>query len=202
MRGGSDATAAPLVFEVRRKFIHLIPLSIPLVSTFDILQKRELLIVVGVAAFLALSIDLARMRRGAVSRIFSQMFGSLLRAGERRTFIGSSYYLLGIFLALLMFPKPVAEASMYILIIGDTMAAIVGMTWGRTKIWGKSLEGSLAFFLSSCAVLAILGRVGPQIAVVGALVATIVELLPLPVNDNLTIPISSGLSMYLLLNLF
>ena len=91
---------------------------------------------------------------------------------------------------------------MYILIIGDTMAAFVGTMWGRTKIWGKSFEGSLAFFFSSCAILALLGRVGMQVAVVGALVATVVELLPLSINDNLTIPISSGVSMSLLYYLF
>jgi glycerol-3-phosphate acyltransferase PlsY len=190
------------MFEVRRKFIHLIPLLIPLVSTFDILKKQELIIVAGISTLIAFSLDIARMRRGFVSKVFFQLFGSLLRPSEKRTFTGSSYYLLGIFLALLIFPKPIAEASMFILIIGDTMAAFVGTMWGRTKIWGKSLEGSLAFLVSSCAILALLGRVGMHVAVVGALVATVVELLPLSINDNLTIPISSGVSMYLVSYLF
>ena len=191
-----------LLFEVRRKFIHLVPLLIPLVSTFDILKRNELLVVAGISTLIAFALDLARMRGGFVSKVFLQLFGTFLRPSEKRTFTGSSYYLLGIFMAILVFPKPIAEASMYILIIGDTMAAFVGIMWGRTKIWGKSLEGSLAFFFSSCAILALLGRVGMQVAVVGALVATVVELLPLSINDNLTIPISSGVSMSLLYYLF
>jgi len=192
----------PLMFEVRRKFIHLIPLLIPLVSTFDILNKQELLVVAGISTLIAFALDLSRMRRGFISKVFFQLFGTFLRPSEKSALTGSTYYLLGIFLAILIFPKPIAEASMYILIIGDTMAAFVGIMWGRTKIWGKSLEGSLAFLISSCAILALLGRVGLWVAVTGALVATVVELLPLSINDNLTIPISSGVSMYLVYYLF
>jgi len=202
MKDGGDPKTAAFVFELRRKCIHLVPLLIPLVSTFDILQKKELLYITGISTIVAFSLDLARMRQGVVSTVFLRMFGTFLRPDEKHSITSSSYYLLGIFLTILIFPRPIAEASMYILIIGDTMAAIVGKTWGRTRIRDKSLEGSLAFFIFSCIALALFGRVVPQVAILGTLVATVVELVPLPVNDNLTIPISSGVSMYLASTLF
>ena len=42
----------------------------------------------------------------------------------------------------------------------------------------------------------------PEIAIVGALTATLMELMPLGINDNLTIPVISGLVMNLVGKLF
>ncbi|MFQ6103993.1 MAG: diacylglycerol/polyprenol kinase family protein [Candidatus Glassbacteria bacterium] len=195
-----NVTRAPITFEIRRKLIHLVPLVIPLVSTFDLLQKGPLLIIVAVSTLVALWLDFARRRSGPVKTFFFRIFGSFLRKDETDTAVASTYYFTGMFLSIALFPRPIAEASMYILIFGDTMAAIVGMSLGRVKIWGKSLEGSIAFFLSSCIILSFLGRVEFVVWLPGAFVATIVELLPIPFSDNLSIPISSGLCMYLISN--
>jgi glycerol-3-phosphate acyltransferase PlsY len=202
MRTRGDAIETQLFFEIRRKLIHLVPLVIPLVSTFDLLQKTPLLIITGVSALIALLLDIARRKPGPVRNLFMHIFGSFLRRDEKRNTVASTYYFIGIFMAMALFPRPIAEASMYILIVGDTMAAIVGMSWGRLRIWGKSLEGTVAFFLSSCIMLAFLGRIEFQIGVIGALVASVIELLPIPFNDNLSVPISSGLTMYLATNFF
>jgi len=146
--------------------------------------------------------DVARRKPGPVKEVFLYLFGSFLRKDEQSNTAASTYYFLGIFVAIALFRRPIAEASMFILIVGDTMAAIVGMTWGRVKIWDKSLEGTTAFFLSSCLMILFLGRVNLWAGMIGAFVAAIVELLPVPLNDNLSIPVSSGLTMFLVSNFF
>jgi dolichol kinase len=60
------------------------------------------------------------------------------------------------------------------------------------------LEGSLAGFV--CAFLAGSFFVAPWLALIGAAVAMTVEYLPLPVNDNLMIPLCTGLTLMFLVH--
>jgi len=60
---------------------------------------------------------------------------------------------------------------------------------------GKSLEGSgacLAACLAAGAILTAITHVALWVVVVGAICATLVELLSLPPNDNLAIPLVTG----------
>jgi glycerol-3-phosphate acyltransferase PlsY len=76
---------------------------------------------------------------------------------------------------------------------------VVGRAWGRARLFGKTLEGTAACLLS-CAVIALLVPHLPlRAGWVGAGVAALVELLPIPVDDNLSIPIFSGWAMQALL---
>ena len=78
-------------------------------------------------------------------------------------------------------------ASIFILTIGDGFSTIIGCK-GRIRLpynKKKTFEGSTAFLLSS---LPAYYFVGPAIIPL-ALIATIVESMPIPVDDNLTIPI-------------
>ena len=85
-----------------------------------------------------------------------------------------------------------AIASLYILIICDATAGIVGSSWGRIRIFGKTLEGSLAFFVAGMIVIAFTMRdnlLWGTLAVIGA---ALVELIPTGLDDNLTIPLVAG----------
>jgi dolichol kinase len=103
--------------------------------------------------------------------------------------------------------------ALSLFMIGDAAAALVGISMGRIKIGKKSLEGSLACFLS-CIVLSyglfpflpgLLDRWGgtlllPVVLVTAAMV-TIFELVPLRIarniviNDNLAVPVIAGYTM-------
>jgi len=83
--------------------------------------------------------------------------------------------------------------------VGDTVAAIVGKSAGRIRIFGKTLEGSLACLLICFGITLFLPEVPFHVAIVGALVATIFELLPIPLDDNFRIPLSAGFAMELFL---
>ena len=75
----------------------------------------------------------------------------------------------------------------------DSLAAIIGRSWGTIPINGKTLEGSIAFFLSSIVIVLISSELNISIAIFSVLIATIVELYS-PLNDNLSIPISFALA--------
>ncbi len=77
--------------------------------------------------------------------------------------------------------------------VSDPIATIVGMKFGQKKIpysRSKSWIGSLSFFLTA-ALLSSLFLPIPQ-AILLALIGTIVESLPIPEWDNLTVPMTVG----------
>lgn len=150
-----------------------------------------------------LIVDFLRLHISPIKSIFIILFGSLLRKKEFTSLTGGSYLMLASLVNILIFEdRGIFMASIAFLAVGDTMAALIGLTHGRTKIFTlrKTLEGMIACFLS-CAlvsyVLSILPNVNLpfKIGLIGAGIATIIEILPLEVNDNVLIPLVSAISM-------
>ena len=109
------------------------------------------------------------------------------------------FFAMGIMLALIVFPAPVSYASIAAFAFGDGFATIFGKTFGRHAFpynKGKKIEGTLIGLVF--AFLGALVFTGPLRAVVGAAIAMIVETLPAPINDNLTMPLFAGLAMLLI----
>ncbi len=108
-------------------------------------------------------------------------------------------FALGIAISLLIFPAPIPYVAITILTLGDGFAHIFGMKFGKTHLpfnKGKNIEGSILGFLF--ASLASLIFVDPVRALIGAAIGLTIEGLPLPVNDNLIMPLASGLAITLL----
>jgi dolichol kinase len=82
--------------------------------------------------------------------------------------------------------------------VGDSSASIFGGLSGTPLPInkGKTLTGSVAGFL--LAFLAGTFFITPWKALVGAAIAMIVEALPLPLNDNIVIPLCTSLALVLL----
>jgi dolichol kinase len=100
---------------------------------------------------------------------------------------------LACWLTILLFEKSVAAAALLILACGDTAASGVGQALGGYKLReGKTLMGSLAFLVT--AFLVTLPFFPTPVAFGGALLATVVEFLPLPLDDNLSIPLTAGIA--------
>ena len=183
--------------EITRKIVHLATLVVPVGYT---LTSEETVLTFLVPFFLCfLTVDLLRHFHSGLASLFRKyFFGRVLREEEGETFMGSTYFLFSTILTILLFPKPIAISSLLILILADTAAALVGRGIGRISIFGKTLEGSLAFFLSSLLIVWIypnLNRCSGSLAVLGA---TVIEILPIKVNDNLTIPLVAGAIMFFL----
>jgi dolichol kinase len=74
--------------------------------------------------------------------------------------------------------------------VGDGFAGIVGYHFGRMKIGNKSLEGALAFFVSTSLVLfPFLGSKAFLVALAG----TLVELFSKRIDDNFLLPLVGSL---------
>ena len=150
--------------------------------------------------------ELLRLTNQEVQRQFLTHFSSLLRTHEKQKITGTGYYLLSSLLSVLFFKKELAITCLSFLVLGDMFAAIIGTRFGRTKILpNKSLEGSLACFAVCLVIGLFIARLfpehlTPQIVTIGAFTATIVEMLPLGIDDNLTIPLISGLVMQILIS--
>jgi HAD superfamily phosphoserine phosphatase-like hydrolase len=109
------------------------------------------------------------------------------------------YFAFGIVTTLLLFPAPAAGAAIAMFCLGDSAASLFGGLISTSLPFnkGKTWEGSLAGFL-----FAFLGGtffVSPLLALVGAAIAMTIEVLPLPINDNVLVPIFTGAALTLLI---
>jgi len=127
----------------------------------------------------------------------------VLKQDKRFQATGTTYFLIASLAVFLFFDKHVAITSLLFVSIGDLMAAIIGEQYGKPILSNKSLEGSFACLVSCLLIGMLMTRISPsitlEVAMVGAVSATIVELLPIPIDDNLTIPLISGGIMTLIM---
>jgi dolichol kinase len=189
-----------LASELKRKAIHLASLAIPLgyyvsPASWHAWWERGLL----AAVILSLAIEVFRLNHPRTRYIFRHFSGELLRNHEEATLLGSTYLLIACWLSIHLFSEPVAVLALLFLIVGDTVAAIVGKSAGRIRFFGKTLEGSLACFAVCYGLTAFMPGIPFPVGLVGAAVATLFELLPIPLDDNFRIPLSAGVAMELLL---
>jgi len=180
--------------EAKRKTIHSCGVAIPVVYLF--LQK-EVLILSFLLSFVLISIIEWLRFRGLVSLPF-------LRKNERKKIAAYVFFMIGAFISVLIFEKRIAIAAILMLALGDTISALAGalMTVGNAEGYKKSIkppEVMLVMFMTSLLLgYLVLGSL--PIAVLGTIGATLADGVPLkvqgiPVDDNLTIPLFSGVLM-------
>lgn len=111
----------------------------------------------------------------------------------------SSYVLIAALVAYLAFGRDIAVLSVCFLAVGDVAAGVVGWHMGRTRLFGKALEGDLACLVSCLATGFLLHYAGLNVGLVtitaGALGATLGQAISGPVDDNLTLPLLAGVAM-------
>ena len=208
-RDGGDPLA-PLksrewITEAQRKAIHLATLILPLGILHEWLpwprgrsEWRWFLIALTLGA---IALDLLRIHEHRVRGFFREFFGEMIREHERFSLLGSTYLLIAALLAVEMFPAPVAGGALGFAVLGDGVAALVGKAWGRRRVFNKTIEGAAGGFLAClawAAFLASTGRVRWEVAIAAALVASLVEILPIPLDDNLGVTLFSGYVMKLM----
>jgi dolichol kinase len=161
-----------------------------------------MLIATGILAAGSLTLELARFRYSPLNRLLVHWLSPLLKEGEDHHLTGSTYLLIASFIAFLLFDRGIAIAALLFLSLGHPAAALVGKRMPGLRVWGKSPGGTAAFVAVALLVVAVLVATG---AVqhhwglwIGAGVAGLVELAPLRLDDNLTIPLLSGGAMQLL----
>jgi dolichol kinase len=93
-------------------------------------------------------------------------------------------------LAWAVFPAPFATAALLVLGLADPVASMVGRLAGGRRFGKGSVEGFSTFV--TVAFLVLWPAVGAGPALVGAFVTAAAEVLPIPPDDNLVIPLVCG----------
>jgi len=191
--------------ELIRKGIHLFSLSIPIVYYY---MSKEIALAILVPITLAsIILDFLRYYSKTVATVFYKILGQILRkheTGGKKTLNGGTYVLISAAVCVFLFPKVLVIMSFSILIISDILAALVGMSIGKIKINGKTLEGSLAFFFSAIIVILVTPKITYSfteylIGIAGALIGTLAELYSFNLlDDNFAIPVSISGAMWLM----
>jgi len=184
--------------ETIRKSIHISSLIIPLTYKYIITFERQKLafFLLLIALIISLAIEFGRFWQKSFRKIFMRLFGLILRKHEWKDFTGATYLIFSSMLCVAFFRPDVAFCAMAFVSIGDTFAAMIGINFGKRKFLGmnKSLEGSIACFCSTF-IFALIFGLHPIVAVVGALAAALAEVWNIPVDDNVKIPLISGIAM-------
>jgi len=184
--------------DLLRETIHASGFFIPVLAGLVGVYPIALMICV-VSALYSLS-ELSRMNRKNLP-VISAITRNAASPTELYEFTAAPlYFAMGILLTLLLFPAPVNGAAIAIFTLGDSTASLFGGLISKKPLpfnKGKTVEGSLFGFFF--AFLAGAFFVSPTLALIGAAVAMTVESLPLPVNDNILIPLGAGLTLMLIL---
>ncbi len=198
----SSTTKSCLLAEFRRKSVHLFALVIPI--GYVIVPEGPAKLILAACAFIAILIDILKYYDKGFRRIFYKIFGNMLRSKEIKRFTASSYILAAGLICAFAFSKWVMVTSMVFIILGDVAGAIFGRRFGKHKTIGnKTLEGSMAFFLTAYFGAIIFKLIAlpvvPWSAIfMGALTAAVLEALPLGIDDNLSVPVLTGLLLQLM----
>ena len=186
------------VSEFSRKIFHLLNMVIPLIHVYFIEDRMEMLIFLSLMLIICFFIEVLRTQYFYLHKFFKKYLHFMMRDSEKEGEItGATWVFAGSLFTIMLIPKPFCIVALFFLAVGDTFAALVGMNYPFLKIGRKTLSGSFACFITCCIIgLLFSHSLNTSTIMFGAFIATLTELSSMKINDNLSIPIFSGLSMY------
>ena len=184
--------------EFARKAIHISNAIIPLSYFYLVQDKMNMIIILAFFVIFCFFVENGRERNSSVSIFFSKWLDFMMRDNEKEgELTGATWVFVGALFTILLVPYPYSILALLFLSVGDTFAAIIGIKFPLIKVVEKTLSGSAAGFLA-CIIIGFIVDLSIRYEIVffGAIMAMVIELIPLPINDNLSIPLFSGSAMY------
>jgi diacylglycerol kinase (CTP) len=191
-----------------RKLWHML-MGLLMVAVFlSGLSRASATLILGTMLGITLLLETARLRNPALNEAVVRFWGPIIRSCEVNRLSGTPYYLGSALIAVALFPKPIAALSLLFLACGDPMASLFGILYGKHGprfSSGKSAIGTAAGVLT-CALVSLLfwnsfpfiqGSDFFLLVVLGGLAGGLAELAPWDVDDNFSIPIVSGLTLWM-----
>ncbi len=179
---------------VLRKLIHLCGIGIPVGAYY--LPTGDFRVAAGGLFAFAVLVEVLRATRRGFRAWFSRTFGSMLIERETRGPTAATFLFAAVFLVSFLYSREVVVLCLLYLIVGDTLAYFVGMRFGRIRYPnGKSLEGTLGFVAFSVLVSLLVPGVSVFVKGTGIAIGAFLEALEKPLDDNLLLPLGSGLGM-------
>jgi len=183
--------------EYYRKIIHVFNLAIPFTYLFFFESRFQILCILVPLTVFAIVIEYLRGHSVIIKKIFDNFLISMLRLHEMDgKYTGATWLFIGSTLTVAIFPKEIAVISLIYMCIGDTVAGLVGRKFGKMKFYDKTIEGSLAGLIV-CLLSGYLVQLSLPLIVVfsGAFAAMFIELLPISIDDNISVPLFAGTIM-------
>ncbi|WP_448584741.1 diacylglycerol/polyprenol kinase family protein [Thermocrinis sp.] len=170
--------------EFRRKVFHIFGGLLWLIPLFYL--PKSLLLIFSLFVIVLNLTFVLKIAEDKIKPIYKLIYLFERERNLERPAIQALWLNLGVFLSFLFFTKECATVGIVLTAVGDGFAGLIGYHFGKIKIGEKSLEGFLAFFVSSSlALLPFLGAFSFFVAFVGALV----EILPKKIDDNFLLPL-------------
>ncbi len=169
---------------------------IVLALTFLPIQDSIAWIILGSLLAISAMIDAIRLYDSDVNRRFFRVFMALASPREAKELASSTWYLLGVLVTLLLFPRSYALAGILVLALADPAASIVGRVWGRIPFFAGSVRGTATFAI--VAFLVLLQFVPWWAALVTAVATALLEASPLDLDDNLLVPLTAAGVLFLI----
>lgn len=163
-------------------------------------------IIMGIA-LAGFAADFIRNRIPAFNSVVIKLMGPLMRRSEREGVSGLPFYALGVSLSLFFYQRDIAIVSSMFLVFSDPLSSFFGVLYGKDKILpNKSLQGAVAGFFT-CYLITLFyvmnsSTLGTHIlvfSIIAGVIGAASELISaFNIDDNLTIPVLSGLGLTLL----
>lgn len=197
--------------QIARRLFHMANGSIIATLYWLSFSHEQAIHLLGTFACLLYVFEQIRINYPEQSAKFIPMTKFIMRAEEQLKESAMVPYAFAVLLTMITFPKPIALIAIYTLAISDPLSAIFGIKYGKRRIVKhKSLEGSAAFLISSFFItffilgVALPGRtfIALIISIIVSVLTTIFEMIPLKIDDNLTIPLFSAFCLWFICSTF
>lgn len=193
-----------------RKIWHFVGVLTILVIYHNVSRPMALQLITFVASVFIV-FDVLRGFYPSINQALMSVFQPIMREHERHSLAGTTYLLTGAFVVIFLFPKSIVTMTLLFLSMADPLAAYVGVLYGRDKIVGqKSLQGFMAA-LGCCTGIAATYYLTHNmmtdriliVSILSGLVGAVAELIPVgKLDDNLTFPVITAVSLWLIFHLF
>ncbi len=186
-------------FELNRQLFHIfLGIAIVVLLMFGFINKEIILV------FILIGFILSYLSKRVKILIIHKLLQNFERKEEIAKFPGKGmiFYFIGVFIALLLFPKDIAMASIMVLALGDSVSHLYGLHFGKVKhplSNTKFLEGTIAGLIA--------GFIGALVflpwheAFFASLAAMTFEAIEIKigaqqVDDNLIVPFVAGAAVW------
>jgi len=183
--------------EIFRKSIHFLGCAFPFLAVINKSITLYLLLITIIGYIIS---EILRFTGISLSP-FSHITRRALRHSENSGLIFGPISLgIGIALTIYLFDFKIYTPAVLIVSISDSLSALVGKRFGKVYILGmknKTLQGTIAFFISAFLILITMYPL--SVALITAIFASLIELLPYPILDNLLIPLGTAFFLHFVL---
>jgi phytol kinase len=186
----SDVTA------YARKLFHATGIVIVAIYWFTSVDRWVLAAVLTGCALVLGVFDRLRAKSPALQAFFLAQFRWIVADKDQKGWNGSTLYFTGCALTVWLFDKPTACAGILCLALGDSLAAVVGMSVSSPRVGNISAAGSTTCFIVTSGVCALF--FDWPIAIAGGFTATALEAISGTKLDNLLIPVGTAAVLFVL----